>query len=364
MPPYLLYGAIGYAVLSLVAAIFVTRRLSKGKNALIGMLPALVLSLVAYAALIIGAILYGFADGLILFCLAECAPIVSTAIYARLRVKRYQKLAEAYKEQRKAERPAIVTTMKMRRALQGFSVASALSEEAQHEIVILLQNGTDPKVITSFYNCRESELVKISRAFEAHMAKNAPVPKAKGVDYTASAHQREFLLRLMMTSTPSGLACGEGLLWQEDSVATLIHKSSGILPSRDSVFRFFDECGILLREEHFAFSETPEAKLWEKTQYEKIRMAALENSIGIYWIYALPVKGYPYTALIATNPEKPTVFGIYKEHQGLGDFLNKLSSSRIFAILCFKQESFKKFTNPPPNITLFPYGERRDIPDT
>ena len=198
MPPYLLYSAIGYAVLSLVAAIFVTRRLSKGKNALIGMLPALVFSMIAYTAFAVGAILYRFADGLILFCLAECAPIVSTAIYARLRVKRYQKLAEAYKEQRKAERPAIVTTMKMRRALQGFSVASSLSEEAQHEIVILLKNGTDPKVITSFYNCRESELVKISRAFEAHMAKNAPVPKAKGVDYTASAHQREFLLRLMM----------------------------------------------------------------------------------------------------------------------------------------------------------------------
>ena len=252
--------------------------------------------------------------------------------------------------------------MKMRRALKGFSVKSSLDEETQHEIVILLKNGTDPKTITKFYNCRESDLRMIERAFDAHLAANTPT--VGGEDYTVLPSQREFLLRLMLTATPSSLSCGEGLLWQEKSIASLVQKASGKTPSRDSIHRFLDDCGILLKEEHFAFSETPEAKIWERTQYEKIRMSALERDASIVWIYALHAKDLPYTVLCATNPEAPTLYGVYKENSGLGDFLNKLGSGRIYAILCFRTGDFKKFTTPPQNITLFPYGERRDIPDT
>lgn len=364
MPSWLYGAACGYVLAALVPGILLTSRLSKGKNALVGVLPAIAASLVAYAVLITVALLYGIVKGLLLFAIAEVLPLLLIVLYATRRAKRYRTLAEQYKEQKRTSRPAIVTSVKMRRALKGFSIASPLSVEAQHEIVILLKNHTDPKVITSFYHCRESDLVKIERAFDEHLQKTAPKPTKKGEPYTVEAHQREFLMRLMMTSTPSGLSCKDSLLWDEDSVAALIYKSSGKYPSRDSVLRFLDECGILLTEEHFSVFDTPEGKLWEKTQYEKIRMSALEREATIVWVYALHAKGMSYTVLSAVTPDAPPTFGVYKENSGLSDFLSKLPSGKTYAVLCLKLSDFKKFTSPPPNITVFPYGERRDIPDT
>lgn len=364
MPSWLYGAACGYVLVALVPGVWLTRRLSKGKNALLGVLPAFVASLVAYATLLTASLLFGFVKGLWLFLIAEALPLVLTFFYAALRAKRYRALSEQYKENRRTARPAIVTSMKMRRALKGFSIASPLPVEAQHEIVILLKNHTDPKVITSFYHCRESDLVKIERAFDEHLEKTAPKPVKKGEPYTVEAHQREFLMRLMMTSTPSGLSCKDSLLWDEDSVAALIHKSSGKYPTRDSVLRFLDECGILLTEAHYALYDTPEGKLWEKTQYEKIRMSALEREATVVWVYALHAKGMPYTVLSAVTPDTPPMFGVYKENSGLSDFLSKLPSGKTYAVLCLKLSDFKKFTSPPPNITIFPYGERRDIPDT
>lgn len=362
MPSRLLIPTVGYALLSLAASLVLTAKLSRRDRAIFGILPALACSLISYAATIVSAILFDVKAALLVLLLTELAPLASFFLFARIRTKRYRALFAAYKAQKKETRPAIVTTIKMRRALKGFSIKSHLTEEAQHEIVILLKNGTDPKTILQFYNCRESDLRQLERAFDNHMAENAPT--VGGEAYTVTSDQREFLLRLMLTSTPSGLSCGEGLLWCEKSIAALIRKASGITPSHNSVLRFLDDCGFLLGDGHFAFSETPEAKLWEKGQYEKIRMAALERSATIVWLYALSAKGLPYTALIATSPESRTLYGIYKENSGLGDFLNKLGSGRIYAVTTFKTADFKKFTAPPSNITLFPYGERRDIPDT
>ena len=361
MPSRLLLPILGYTALSLATALILTARLAKKENALFGILPALTASLLSYAATIAVSVVTTLPPGLLTFALTQPTPIASLSLYAYLRVKRYRTLLKAYKAQKKESRPAIVTTMKMRRALKGFSVKSHLNETAQHEIVILLKNGTDPKVIMQFYNCRESDLRQIERAFDNHMAQNAT--HVGGDDYTVEADQREFLLRLMLSATPSSFSCDEGLLWSEKSIAALIRKASGVTPSRNSVIRFLDDCGILLTDDHYAFSETPEGKLWERTQYEKIRMSALERAAGIVWIYALHAKNLPYTVLIATSPESHTLYGVYKENSGLGDFLNKLGSGKIYAVLTFKTTDFKKFTSPPSNIALFPYGERSDIPD-
>lgn len=362
MSAWVYYTAIGYLLLSLIAAYPVTKKLALKKSALVGILPALVAAIISYGVTVGGIFAFGFANALVLLAMTQPTPLFALAVYATLRSRRHQKLLTQYKAQKKTERPAIITTVKMRRALKGFSVKSPLPIEAQHEIVILLKNKTDPETIKKFYNCRESDLRLIERAFDLYVEKNSPAPV--GEDYEVLPEQREFLLRLMLTATPSGLGIGEGLLWDETSIAALIRKASGKTPSRDSIFRFLDACGILLKEEHYAFGETPEGKLWEQTQYQKIRLSALERSAALIWIYALRVNASPYTALIAVSPDAPMLYGIYKENSGLVDFLNKLGSGRIYAVLTFPKSDFKKFTAPPPNITLFTHGERSDIPDT
>lgn len=361
MPSWLFHTAGGAALLVLLAAIPVTKKLAAKKNAVVGILPAAISALLVYALTLFGAIAYGVSDGLLLFVITEPVPLVLLGFYLVLRKRRHRALTAQYKAQKKTERPAIVTTVKMRRALKGFSTKSHLPIEAQHEIVILLKNKTDPQTIKKFYNCRDVDLRAIENAFDAHVAKNAPLPV--GEDYEVLPEQREFLLRLMLTATPSGLSLGDGLLWDETSIATLIAKASGKRPSRDSIYRFLDACGILLNEAHYAFTETNEAKLWERIQYDKIRLSALEQNAAIVWLYALRAKTLPCTALIAASADAPMLYGIYKENSGLSDFLNKLGSKRIYAVLTFKTSDFKKFTAPPPNITLFPYGEARDIPD-
>ncbi len=362
MSPWIYYTAGGYLPLSLVTVCLLSKKLAFKKSAIVGILPALVSALISYAVTLCGIFTYGIPQALILFALTQPTPLTAFSVYAILRTRRHRELLALYKEQKKAERPAIVTTVKMRRALKGFSVRSPLPIESQHEIVILLKNKTDPQTIKKFYNCRESDLRAIERAFDAYAQKTSPAPI--GENYEVLPEQREFLLRLMLTATPSGLGLSEGLLWDEKSIAMLIGKASGKIPSYDSIYRFLNACGILLNEEHYAFSETPEAKLWERTQYEKIRLSALETNAALVWIYALRVKAFPYTALIAVSPDNPMLYGIYKENSGLGDFLNKLGSNRMYAVLTFKTTDFKKFTAPPPNITLFTHGERSDIPDT
>lgn len=362
MSPWIVYALLGYSALSLAAAFFITRPLAAQKSAIVGILPALVGAVLSYAATLVGIIAYGFGKGLVFLLVTQPAPLCAFVTYAVLRARRHRKLTSAYKAQKNAERPAIITTVKMRRALKGFSVKSHIPVESQHEIVILLKNKTDPETIKKFYNCRESDLRAIERAFDLYVEKNSPAPS--GEDYEVLPEQREFLLRLMLTATPSGLGIGEGLLWNEASMTALIRKASGKTPSRDSIHRFLDGAGILLNGEHYAFSETPEGQLWEKTQYQKIRLSALEKGASLVWIYALRAKALPYTALIAVNPDTPTLYGIYKENSGLGDFLNKLGSGKLYAVLTFPRSHFKKFTTPPPNITLFTHGERSDIPDT
>ncbi len=359
-----LFSLIASVVLLSPLAWLLTSRLSKKRSPLFGILPALALTLAAYIAAILSYVTVGLLEGLITFACLSLASFVIFCRFAYLRHRRYETLADALRQKKRSLRPEILTTVKMSRQLKGFAAKVPIPVDAQHEIVILLKNGTDPKTITSFYNCRESDLVTIERAFDAHTAADR-VEREKGIDYTVTPDQREFLLRLMLTATPSSLSCGDGLLWQEKSVGALIKKASGQMPSRDSILRFLSEAGMLLEDDAYLFSETPEGVLWEKTQFEKIRMAALEHSAEIFWVFSLHAADLPYTVLVATGSGYPTLFGVYKENSGLGDFLNKLGqlSDTVYAVTTFRLSDFKKFTAPPANVTLFPYGERSDIPD-
>ena len=364
--PLWLYGVFGGSLLiSLPIAILVTKLLAQKKSSLWGLLPALIGSLVAYTAAILTGICYGVFQGLVTLLLLEITPLTACALYALWRLRRYRRLKEAYDAARSASRPAVIASLKLRRQLKGFETRSPLSREAQHEVVILLKNGNDPKALAAFYNCREGDLVAIGEAFEAYVKALEPSDE-KAEEVTVSEELRDLILRLMPTATPQSLACGNGLLWSEDSTAALIRKTTGKRPTHNAVRRFFKESGILIEKETYAFTETPEAKLWEKTQYEKIRMSALEHSATLFWLYALHAKGLPYTVITAVNPEYPTVFGVYKENSGLSDFLAKLTqltNQRIYAVHCFKTSQFKKFTAPPESVTLFPYGERIDVPE-
>ncbi|MBQ7364250.1 MAG: hypothetical protein IJW46_01485 [Clostridia bacterium] len=365
MPLWLILTLCAYLVLITPTAMLVTRLLSKKRSALIGLLVPLCLTALSYAASLVIFLKLSPSAGLIAFGLFYLAALASFLVFSVLRIKRYRTLREAYEKQKRARRPAAYASLKLKRQLKGFSCPSPLSVADQHEVVILLENRNDPKALAPFYNCRESDLVAIGEAFRRYSAERVPV--GRGEAYTVLPEQREFLIRLMTTATPASLLGGNGLLWNDQSVATLIHKASGHFPSENSVLTFLSESGILLCEEDYAFTETPEAKLWERTQFEKIRMSALERSATIFWVYTRHIQGLPYTVLCATNPEYPTAFGIYKENSGLSDFLSKLtqlSSQPLYVILCFKTAQFKKFTSPPQNVTLFPYGERTDIPDT
>lgn len=351
---------LGCTAVMLPPFLIVTKKLSQKESALLGLVPALISACLSYAALVVGAVVGGAKAAIVSLLLTQPTPLLTFLLYCKLRAKRHKKLLEAFKALKKSERPAIHTTAKMRRLLKGFEIRSPLPVEAQHEIVILLSNKTDPETIKKFYNCRESDLTAIKRAFDLHVERNTPAPK--GEDYEILPEQREFLLRLMLTATPSGLGLGEGLLWDNDSIARLIGKANGKRPSHESILRFLDASGILLKNEHYAFADSPEARLWEKTQYEKIRLAALEKEVALVWLYALPLPAIACTALVAVTPDSPILYGIYKENSGLSDFLNKLGSHRIFAVVTFNKAPFKKFNGPPANITLFTYGERPDIP--
>jgi len=364
--PPIFYGiAAAYLAATLPLSLWAVRKLSRLRSGVYGLLVPFVTALLSYAVALISGIFYGFLSGLWLFLITYPVPLAGMAVFARARYRRYQMLKGAYDAQTRAAKPPVVASLKLRRQLEAFSCSSPLTPEAQREVVILLKNGNSAKEISRFYNTREEELLKIKRAFDSY-AREEEKNDRRGEPYTVSPEQREFLLRLMMNATPQSLSCSDLLLWQISSVRRLIQKAAGVYPTEDAVKHFLLEIGALPTEEDYAFSKTREGEIWEKTQYEKIRMSALEKNAAIFWLYALHTKDLPHTVLVAVDPEYPISFGVYKENSGLSDFLSKLSSLTnrpIYAVLCFKSSLFKKFTAPPANVTLFPYGERTDIPE-
>ena len=290
----------------------------------------------------------------------------SCTAYLTVRSKRYALLFEEYKRQKKESRLAVATTTRLNAALEGFSCATTLSDDALREVVILIKSGTAPEKIATTYDCPISEIKHIEKSFDRFRAEKEE-SKIGGEAYTVSHEQGEFFLQLMANATPKSLGCGEYLLWNAESVAELIRNATKIRPSRRSVAEFLSSIGLVPRESDMAITKTPEALQWTETEYRKIRLSALENGAELIWVFApTPASTRKYLILCAVKSNGTASFGVYKGSGGFADFLNKLAQQAhapIYAVVCTEYQRYKNLSSLSADITLFTLGKNASIPD-
>lgn len=344
------------------------RALSRGKSPYRGLLLPSLLALLTYTAFVLLWLTYSLPTALLFLFTLNLPLFVSLVVYLIVRAKRHNDLAQEYARRQKAQKPPVAASWKLRAALIGFSCASPLPVESQHEAILLLKAGTAPDKVADIYDCPLSELRRVEKAFDRYRAEQDR--EKTGVDYTVSSEQAAFFLQLMTNSTPKSLGCGEGLLWSTKSVRRLIFKASKADPSEKSVAAFLSSFSLLPTEEALAVTKTPAAHHWYDTEYRKIRLSALESGAVICWIYtfspahsALPRRS---RVLYATGADFPPAFGLYRGSGGFADFLNKLAQEhpgRLYAVICSDYKDYKHLDSIHPDVTLFTLGEKAEIPE-
>lgn len=346
-------------------SVILNLRLSKGEVRFRGLICPTLLALIAYSLFVWLLVRYGALSLLLL--LAMNLPLAAAVtVYLVIRSQRYTRLFEEYKKQKRETRPAVATTVRLNAALEGFSCATTLSDEALREVVILMKSGTAHEKIATTYGCPVFELKQIEKAFDRFRAEKEEI-KVGGEAYTVSPEQGEFFLQLMANSTPKSLGCGEYLLWNAESVTELIRIATKIKPSRKSVAEFLSAIGLVPRESDMEITKTPEALQWIETEYRKIRLSALESGAELVWVFApTPASARKYLILCAVKADGSASFGVYKGSGGFVDFLNKVAQqihAPLYAVVCTEYQRYKHLDTLPSDITLFTLGKNASIPD-
>ena len=307
---------------------------------------------------------YGAVSLLLLFTM-NLPLAAAVTVYLVLRVRRYKLLFEEYQKQKKENRPSVALTTRLKAALEGFSCATTLSDEALREVVILIKSGTPHEKIADTYDCPLSEIKHIEKSFDRFRAEKDE-NKIGGEAYTVSHEQGEFFLQLMANATPKSLGCGEYLLWNAESVAELIRNATKIRPSRKSVAEFLSSVGLVPREEDIAITKTPEALHWIETEYRKVRLFALERGAELVWVFApKPASTRKYLILCSVRSNGSASFGVYKGSGGFADFLNKVAQqahTSVYAVVCTDYQRYKNLSSLSSDITLFSLGQNVNIP--
>ena len=365
MPTPLWIIILAASVLLIPLSVILNLRFSQGEKRFRGLIYPTTLALVVYPFFVWLTINYGANSFLLL--LAMNLPLAAACLaYVAVRLKRYSLLFDEYKRQRKETRPAVPTSTRLNATLDGFSCATTLTDDALREVVILIKSGTSLEKISATYDCPVSELKHIEKSFE-RFRKEKENSKIGGTDYEVSHDQGEFFLQLMANGTPKSLGCGEYLLWNAESVAELVRNATTIRPSRRSVAEFLSSIGLVPRESDMAITKTPEAIQWTQTEYQKIRLSALENNAALIWVFApAHASTRKYLILCAVKSDGSASFGVYKTAGGFVDFLNKLTQqthSAVYAVICTDVMNNKKQTALPPGVTLFELGKNASIPD-
>jgi len=365
MPASLWIAILTVSLCLTPCSVILNLRFSKGEKRFRGLFFPTALALIIYPFFVWLFVMYGAIS--ILALLAMNLPLAaSCTVYMVVRSKRYAALFEEYKKQKKESRPAARTTARLNAALEGFSCATTLSNEALREVVILMKSGTPHEKIATTYDCPISELKHIEKSFDRFRAEKEE-SKTVGEAYTVSPEQGEFFLQLMVNATPKSLGCGEYLLWNAESVAELIRNATKIRPSRKSVAEFLSNIGLVPRESDMAIAQTPEALQWTETEYRKIRLSALESGAELFWVFApTPASTRKYLILCAVKSNGSTSFGVYKGSGGFADFLNKLAQQthkEVYAVVCTEYQRYKNLSSLSSDITLFPLGKNASIPD-
>ena len=365
MPTPLLITLIAMSLVLTPISVILNLRFSQGEKRYRGLMYPTALALVVYPLFVWLFASYGAISILVLF--AMNLPLAASCIaYMIVRGKRYASLFYEYKKQQKESRPAIATTTRLNAALEGFSCATTLTDEALREVVILMKSGTAHEKIAATYDCPISELKHIEKSFDRFRAEKEK-SKVSGEAYDVSPEQGEFFLQLMVNATPKSLGCGEYLLWNAESVAELIRNATKIKPSRKSVAEFLSSVGLVPRESDMEITKTPEALQWSETEYRKIRLSALENGAELIWVFAPAHESKrKYLILCAVKSDGSASFGVYKGSGGFADFLNKLAQQThapVYAVVCTEYQRYKNLSSLSSDITLFTLGKNASIPD-
>lgn len=365
MPPPLLITILAVSLFLIPVSFMLNLRFSKGEKRYRGLVYPTLLALIIYPFSVFLFVRYGVISLLTLFAM-NLPLAASCAIYVAVRSQRYTALFEEYKKQKKESRPTARTTTRLNAALEGFSCATTLSDQALREVVILIKSGTALEKIAATYDCPISELKHIEKSFDRFRAEKEQ-SKVGGEAYDVSLEQGEFFLQLMANATPKSLGCGEYLLWNAESVAELIRNATKIKPSRKSVAEFLSSVGLVPRESDMEITKTPEALQWSETEYRKIRLSALENGAELIWVFApTPASTRKYLILCAVKSDGAASFGVYKSSGGFADFLNKLAQQThapVYAVVCTEYQRYKNLSSLSADITLFTLGKNASIPD-
>ena len=365
MPTSLWIALLTVSILFTPLAVMLNLRLSRGDNRSRGLILPTALAVLVYGSFVTLLSLYGAVACLALI-LINLPLLASILTYFVVRMKRYSLLFAEYKRQVKERRPPVATTARLNAALEGFSCATTLTDEALREVIILMKSGTSHEKIAAIYDCPITELKHIEKFFDRHRAeKNGS--KNNGSPYTISEEQGEFFLQLMVNATPKSLGCGDYLVWNADSVAELVRNATQIKPDRKSVANFLSSTGLVPREDDMAITKTPEALQWSETEYRKIRLSALERGAEIVWIFSpKPESSRKYIVVSAVKSDGSSSFGVYKGTGAFADFLTKLSQQAhapLYAVICTEYQRFKNLNSLPSDIFLFPLGKNASIPD-
>lgn len=364
----------GFALLGLIlapAALVLMRRPGRKDSPLPGLLLLLALALPSYLACLMIALFYAWGYGVTLLFFLHL-PATSAGLYfLLLRYRRYRELSAKAAEEKRKERLPLVASARLRRQLEHFSCDSSLSSEDQRDLIILLGSHGNRQKLASLYNISAEELGYIEDAFQTYRARleRVEAEKAKnkaGVPYTASKEQVAFFLQLMITSTPKSLGCGSTLLWSAEAFRRLMCLSTGIDPNEESVNALMSAAGLVPDADALtATRQRPAVRAWIETEYQKIRLASLEQSRPIFWIQSSKLpdsrRGVVLTAL---NRDGGFCFSLYKNGGG-ADFLNKLAQdtgSALFAVIL--PDALPAFAlKNTPGVHLFPVGEPAKIPE-
>lgn len=365
MPASLWITILAVSVLLIPISVIINLRILRKDRRFVGLIYPTILALVIYPLSIFLFIRYGMIALLLLFAM-NLPLAASVTVYLILRAKRYSLLFEEFKRQKKESRPTARITTRLNAAMEGFSCATTLSDEALREVVILIKSGTPHEKIANTYDCPLSEIKHIEKSFDRFRAEKEE-NKIGGETYVVSHEQGEFFLQLMANATPKSLGCGEYLLWNAASVSELIRKATKIRPSRKSVAEFLSSVGLVPRDEDMAITQTPEAEQWSETEYRKIRLSALEHRAELVWVFApKPASTRKYLILCAVRSDGSASFGVYKGSGGFSDFLNKVAQQAhapLYAVVCTEYQRYKNLSSLSSDITLFPLGKNASIPD-
>lgn len=367
MPQTLLLPLIGAALLLTPAMLFCQGKLGRRDSALPGLLALTAMAAVSYAAFGLAVHRYGWGWGLTALALLHLPVLAGGIFYLVLRYARYRQRALAVARNRRKQRPPLVASPAFRRQLEHFSCLSPLTPEQQREVLILLHSHGNKQKIADLYNTSLEEVERIQSSFDSCRLPQTPAKTpAKGVDYTVGSEQAAFFRQLMITSTPKSLNCGDSLLWSEEALRKLIRLSAGVTPNRASVQAFMNAEGLTqTRQEYQAAVSSPEVRRWIETEYQKIRLSALEQNCRIFWLYVKQSSARRRgLVILAVSEERTLSFGLYKSG-GFTDFLNKLAQEHAGGLYVVAPPEAVEGTggNLSPEITLFALGEPARFPD-